>query len=63
MLEKVTPRNLACLVYVRGWDFSSSKNKGMASTSLRIAGFLCIAKTWVFWGSNLIRLVLVQLLR
>ena len=40
MFEKVTPRNLACLVYERGCDFSLSKKIGMDSVSLRIAGFL-----------------------
>ena len=62
VFDKVIPRNLAWLVYERGCDFSASKKMGMDSISLRIAGFLWMAKTCVFLGSNLVRLVLVQLL-
>ena len=62
VFEKVIPRNLAWLVYERGCDFSGSKKMGMDSISLNIAGFLWMAKTCVFLGSNLMHLVLVQLL-
>ena len=39
VFEKVTPRNLAWLVYERGCDFSASKKMGMDSISLCIVGF------------------------
>ena len=62
VFEKVIPKNLPWLEYDRGWVFSASRKMGIDSISLRIAGFLWMARTCIFLGSNLMRLVLVQLL-